>query len=63
MLELRNMTVRLTDPALKCDTSHQNGAVEIFFTGGRLPPVRSFHDGFNAVSGADQRDVRATVGK
>ncbi|RCA17398.1 hypothetical protein C6A49_18900 [Enterobacter hormaechei] len=34
-----------------------------FFSGGSAPPVRSFYDGFYTVSRADQRHVRATVGK
>ncbi|AXO48489.1 hypothetical protein DP188_17085 [Enterobacter hormaechei subsp. steigerwaltii] len=34
-----------------------------FFSGGSAPPVRSFYDGFYTVSRADQRHIRATVGK
>lgn len=30
---------------------------------GEAPPVRSFHDGFDAIGGANQRDIRATVGE
>jgi hypothetical protein len=33
------------------------------FLAGEDSPVRSFYDGFHAVSGADQRHIRATVGK
>ncbi|RAZ68865.1 hypothetical protein DP202_08555 [Enterobacter cloacae] len=38
-------------------------SISKIFSGGRTPPVRSFYDGFHAVSGANERHVRAPVGE